>query len=57
MSWGNVPRAKELQCYEIYNEMLCQCIKAIAGPFYNIMKVMKKGPNKHSNTNIYLAKS
>ena len=25
-------------------------IEAIAGPFYNIIKVMMKGPNKQSNT-------
>ena len=26
-------------------------IEAIAGPFYKIIKVMMKGPNKQSNTN------
>ena len=31
----------------IFNECY---IEAIAGPFYNIMKVMMKGPNKQLNT-------
>ena len=46
MIWGTVPRES---CYNnaIFNECY---IEAIAGPFYNIMKVMMKGPNKQLNT-------
>ena len=49
MSWGNVPRAL---CYNviIFNEMQYEHIEAIAGPFFNILKVMMKGPNKQSTT-------
>ena len=34
----------------VMNKQL-QLIKAIAGPFYAIIKVMMKGPNKQSNNN------
>ena len=37
----NVPR---VSCCLIFKE-----INAIAGPFYNIIKVIMKGPNKRSN--------
>ena len=36
----------------IFNEMQYKYVEAIAGPFYNIMKVMMKGPNKQSNTKL-----
>ena len=32
----------------IFNEMQYHHIGAIAGPFFDIMKVMMKGPNKQS---------
>ena len=41
MGWSTVRR---VSCCLIFNE-----IKAIAGPFYNFIKVMMKGPNKRSN--------
>ena len=42
--------------FNLINYQKCQLIQmiidAIAGPFYNIIKVMMKGPNKRSNLNI-----
>ena len=35
----------------IFNEMQYHHIEAIAGPFFDIMKVMMKGPNKQSTKN------
>ena len=50
MIWGTVPRES---CYNnaIFNQLHYVYIEVIAGPFYNIMKVMMKGPNKQSNNN------
>ena len=45
-SWDNVPR---VWCHIIQQFNVKMIIEAIAGPVYNIIKIMMKGPNNQSN--------